>query len=118
MLKQLDDRLLRSPTVILDGTFSRRANRQKVVEFALKNRAQVVQVQCECPRLTARQRVEARLLNGSDPSEIEVQMLDQQAADYESPLEGVSLFTVDSTRPTSEQVRSVLEAVYVKAQAP
>ena len=57
MVEHMEEALSRSPTLVLDGTFSSNANRQAVCKKAHVLGALVLQVQCECPAEEARTRI-------------------------------------------------------------
>jgi len=104
MVARIKNSLQHSPTLVLDGTFSRQAIRRQVEKFAGEQNARVLQVQCECPRQVAASRVAKRSIEGTDASEATQNMLDWQADDYEPPTQGSECIRVDTTTPQSEHL--------------
>lgn len=107
MVSRIESSLQHSPTVILDGTFSRQATRRKVQKIAKDQNARVLQIQCECPRRLAASRVAQRSVKGADASEATPNMLDWQAGDYEPPTQDSECIHVDTTTPPSEYLDAV-----------
>lgn len=108
MVSRIQDSVQLSPTVILDGTFSRQSIRHKVLKAADKINAKVLQVQCECPTTIAASRVADRIARGQDESEATPGILDEQASDYEHPITDVHCIRINTTKPPSDQLDLVL----------
>lgn len=65
-------------SVILDATFLERKRREEARELALTCDADFLILDCQAPTNLLRERIQARLLAGSDPSDADAAVLDQQ----------------------------------------
>ena len=99
----------RSPTLILDGTFSSQFDRRAALEKATESDAVVLQVQCECPAREAMTRISQRIACGDGPSEATPQLHRAQAKNYDDVLDDVPAITVDTTQSMPLQLRAVTD---------
>jgi len=83
MLRQARQHLEKAPGVILDGSYKRAAERQKVREAARKWGARVAFIYCDCPRELVRQRLTRRTAAGRSISDGRLELLDLQEQDYD-----------------------------------
>lgn len=111
MIKRMKDAFSRSPTLILDGTFSTAECRRAVCEEARKLSAPVLQVQCECPPHDAMERITNRLAEGRSKSEASPSVYSAQQHDYEPVTNAEPLQTVDTTKGLSNNKEQVLAGI-------
>lgn len=111
MIGQMKDALSRSPTLILDGTFSSAEIRNAVCDQATKLGAKVLQIQCECPVKEARRRAVQRLGKSNSDSEATPDLLAAQRKDYEPIANPVPLLAVDTTLGTPSNKEEILARV-------
>ena len=71
-------------SVILDGSFKRAGDRERVRQLARKHRSQVVFVYCACPPEEARRRLGIRLTDPQAVSNGRVELFEAQARDFDS----------------------------------
>ncbi|HEX4885354.1 MAG TPA: ATP-binding protein, partial [Casimicrobiaceae bacterium] len=106
-------------TAVLDGTFLRRAQRERMRTLAASLRVPFVILDVHAPDAVVRRRVEQRAQGGGDASEATVEVLERQLRDRE-PLTGderSTAVTVDATRaPDPALVAVVAEAIDAQAR--
>jgi aminoglycoside phosphotransferase family enzyme/predicted kinase len=129
MLRQETVKLLASGhSVLVDASFSRRADRQTMVHEALRHGAQVFFVECICPRPCTLQRLEQRwqqrLTNSQQPraevssaSDGRPDLYDAQQASWQmfAPDEELGVYTLalDTTQPLSLMLEQIMEALHL-----
>ena len=112
MVDRIANSLSRTPTIVLDGTYSKQTFRQSVYEKANELDATVLQVQCQCAPETAVARIATRLDAGNDHSDATPEVYDSQSESYEEPLDCMPRVTIDTSQiPIDGQVREVISFV-------
>lgn len=112
LLRQASEHLRDGVSVVLDATFARHAHRQTAVALGQTFQADVIWIECQCPRNTAIERIQARLQSAEpDPSEARPELYDRQAADWEPGELPIAMTTVDTTEPVNLQAAAVYRAV-------
>jgi len=112
VLKRATERLSSGVSVILDGTYTRAADRELALQRGRELGADVLSVQCICPREVAIERIQTRLRQAEpDASEARPEMYDRQAADWETSSDRGSTCTVDTTASIAEQLGCVFESL-------
>ncbi len=108
MLRLAANLLQEHPAVILDGSYKRAAERQKVREWAGKMGAAVVFIYCHCPRETVRERLARRERNRTSISDGRLELLDIQKEDFD-PLgaEDRPLLQLDTSRELAAALADV-----------
>jgi hypothetical protein len=103
--------------VILDATYSQRAERARVRELCRQQGAAFYVIDCQAPRLLLEQRVAGRQKRGQDASQADLRVLHRQLAASEPllPEEGLPCLAVDTSLADPE--RTVLDALAVLAPA-
>lgn len=100
-----------SVTVVLDGTFTRHLQRERVAALALQAGASVLFVHCHCPLEVAQDRVADRAVHGPTLSDIRPAMLADQARE-EEPFYGIDLvLELDTTENVASLLQEVLQYV-------
>ncbi len=94
-----DDALSGGWSVVVDGTFLRRADRQKLGELAARHGIAAELVRCTAPRDVLLERLALRAAEGGDASEADAEVLGLQETRAESitPAEGFRLLEVDTS---------------------
>lgn len=111
IIDRMESSLSRSPTLILDGTFSTTAARQAVAARAKQLGAKLLQVQCECPAAAATARIAQRVAVGNSPSEATPELHVKQRAEYDAVAPNLPLVTVNTLESGPEQTDVVIDAV-------
>lgn len=112
VLRRAAERLSSGVSVILDGTYTRAADRELALQRGRELGADVLSVQCVCPREVAIERIQTRLRQAEpDASEAQPEMYDRQAADWETSSDRGSTCTVDTTESIAEQLGCVFESL-------
>uniref|UniRef100_A0A7C3WSI3 Shikimate kinase n=1 Tax=Desulfobacca acetoxidans TaxID=60893 RepID=A0A7C3WSI3_9BACT len=110
MLRQARQLLAKAPVVILDGSFKRAAERERVRQAAREWGAKPLFVYCECPKETVRRRLVKRTADGSSVSDGRLELLDLQEKDFD-PLgeKDRPLLRLDTGRDLESAVTEVLD---------
>ena len=116
MLRQAETHLAAGHSVILDGSYKRAQERDRVRQLARKQGARVVFVYCECPPEVARERLGIRLTDPEAISDGRVELFADQARDFD-PLapEDRPLLRLDTTRDPAvvlEELKSFVQSNY------
>lgn len=111
MISRIGERLQRSPTVILDATFSDTVTRESVETMARKLDAQLIQVQCRCSATEAMDRIARRLAQGDDASEARPELYARQAERYGPLLANVEVIDVDTQHNGANQLEEILSRI-------
>ena len=121
MLRQAEQCVASSPTLILDGTFYSSDLRQRAFQLGQRLGAKVLQIQCECPLDTALSRIADRQRQSPDESEATATLRPrmvklrsicrQQQLTYEQPSSDMPIVFVDTTTSVAEQMETVLGAL-------
>ena len=98
-------------SVVLDGTFLSKQQRQQAAAIAQTHGGAAFFVQCRCPREVSLARLTDRTAQGGSESEGRADLFDQQAADAEPMDAALPSVEVDTTLPVSEQVQQVFNGV-------
>jgi predicted kinase len=99
MLRQAREQLAKGRSVILDGSYKRSQERERVRQLAKELGARVAFVYCECPPAVARERLGIRLSDPEAISDGRVELFESQAQDFDSfMLEDRPLLRLDTTR--------------------
>ena len=99
MLRIAEAHLAAGRSVILDGSYKRAAERERVRQLARDRGARVIFVYCECPPEVARERLGIRLTDPEAISDGRVELFEDQIRDFD-PLgpEDRPLLRLDTTR--------------------
>jgi aminoglycoside phosphotransferase family enzyme/predicted kinase len=97
LAERLEDLVSQGETVILDATFIRRTDRQRVLERARRRGWNALILLCVAPRPVLEARIRQRLVSGRDPSEADVAVLDRQLARQELPGPEEPVLEIDTT---------------------
>jgi predicted kinase len=113
MLRQAADYLAAGQSVILDGSYKRAQERDRVRQLAKEQKARVVFVSCECPPAVALERLGIRLTDPEAISDGRVELFEAQARDFD-PFrpEDRPLLRLDTTREPEvvlEDLKSFVE---------
>lgn len=112
LFRQAGERLSGGVSVILDGTFLQAATRHAALQCGYETGADVVTVECACPRQVALQRIAARLRRpDADASEARPELYDLQLSEREPYFDASEVISVDTTEALAFQVASVLQAL-------
>ncbi|HEX6240739.1 MAG TPA: AAA family ATPase [Polyangiales bacterium] len=96
-------------SVILDATFSTRAERQRATELAAHQAVPITFLMCECDRATSLERLERRA-QAASVSDGRAEIYDQVAQQFE-PIhasDAGELFTLNSSAPLADTLRQAL----------
>ncbi len=117
MLHQAAEALSEGEDVILDGTFRKRAHRQRVMALARDLGVRALFVYCRASEETIRERLEERLKKGTDASDSRWEIYLRMKDDFELPDEipEDALFLADTTRQTDQLVDKILSTLPQKA---
>jgi predicted kinase len=105
------DALAQGASVIVDGTFLRREQRERMFDIARELGAKPLFVECKCDRATAVARITKRAAEGKSASEARVDIYKQQIQELEPPTAEEPHITVDTTQSLDEQVAVALGAL-------
>jgi predicted kinase len=99
--------------VILDGSYKRAGERDRVRQLAREQDARVIFVYCECPPAVARERLGIRLTDPEAISDGRVELFEDQARDFDpfTP-EDRPLLRLDTTRDSAvvlEELKSFVQ---------
>ena len=83
MLRHAEAHLAAGQNVILDGSYKRAGERDRVRQLARDREARVVFVYCECPPAVARERLGIRLTDPEAISDGRVELFEDQARDFD-----------------------------------
>lgn len=83
MLRLARHHLQEAPAVILDGSYKRAAERERVRQAAREWGARAVFIYCECPQETVRARLARREAEGASISDGRLALLEVQAEDFD-----------------------------------
>jgi len=112
VLRRATERLSSGVSVILDGTYTRAADRELALQRGRQLGSDVLSVQCVCPREVAIERIQTRLRQVEpDASEARPEMYDRQAAEWETSSDRGSTCTVETTESIAEQLGVVFESL-------
>jgi len=112
VLKRAAERLSAGVSVALDGTYIRAADRECALQRGRERGADVLAVECVCPREVAIERIRSRLRQFEpDASEARPELYDQQAAQWETSSEAGATCIVDTTDSIVEQLGLVFESL-------
>ncbi len=99
MLRLARAHLAAGQNVILDGSYKRAGERDRVRQLAREGHARVVFVYCECPSAVARERLGIRLTDPEAISDGRVELFEDQARDFDPFMpEDRPLLRLDTTR--------------------
>lgn len=97
--------------VVLDATFGNAANLLAARAIAANPQALFLAIECHCSPEVARQRILDRRKTGSDASEANLTVFEQQQASRDPWPNDVQPCRVDTEQPLANQVRQVLDAL-------
>lgn len=106
LLKRTEAALDRGATVIADAAFGRREQRERFMTEARRRGIPALLLRMHCPRQTALERLDERMLSGEDPSDGRRELYDLQEAAFEEG--GTDAFAVDTTRPLSYNIHLIV----------
>jgi uncharacterized protein len=99
MLRLAQAYLAAGQSVILDGSYKRAQERDRVRQLAKEHKVGVVFVYCECPPAVARERLGIRLTDPEAISDGRVELFEAQAGDFDPFMpEDRPLLRLDTTR--------------------
>lgn len=112
LLRRAAERSARGLSVILDGTFTETTHREAVKELGRTTGADVLIVECTCPRETAIERIRARSdRDEAGDSEARPELYDLQADERRRAGRAFVDFSVDTTESPAAQAARVLQAL-------
>ncbi len=111
LARRAEGELRQGVSLIVDGTFLRREQRQRMFDIAREQEAVALFTWCQCDRETAVARIKKRAAEGTSDSEARVDIYDQQTRDVEPSMPEEPHVAIDTTRPLKEQVASVFAAL-------
>jgi predicted kinase len=99
MLRQAGGHLAAGRNVILDGSYKRASERDRVRRLARNHGARVIFVYCQCPPEVARERLGIRLTDPEAISDGRVELFEDQMRDFDPFMpEDRPLLRLDTTR--------------------
>ena len=104
LLRRCRVMLSRGESVVADGSFLDADVLQLAEQTATGAHAELLIVECRCPAEFAKQRIAARLREGSDASEARPELYDRQAAAAAPAPSGLRSIVVDTNIPAAEQL--------------
>ncbi|MEX0701205.1 MAG: AAA family ATPase [Planctomycetales bacterium] len=109
------DRLQSGISVIVDATFRRRRDRERLCAVAAAAGVTPLFVECRCPPAVARRRIAARGAQGRDASDADVAVYESQARRYEPPGEipVENLLSIDTDGPLEDSIRPIVSRLAV-----
>jgi len=112
VLRRAGEALSSGVSIILDGTYTKASDRELALERGRATKADVLAVECVCPREVAMERIRARLRQPtSDASEARPELYDRQVAQRDPPGDSMSACSVDTTESLSAQTANVMAAL-------
>lgn len=112
LFRRADHRLAQGTSILLDGTFSQATVRQAARDCGRARDADVVEIECVCPREIALQRIRSRLGQAqADVSEARPELYDRQVAEREASAASASTVTIETTMPLHTQLANVFAAL-------
>ena len=109
LFRRAAEKLQRNISVILDGAFLAFSLRQTAQAVAEQNGAKCFLLHCDCRPELARQRVLDRQAKGGCVSEIQPEMLAEQASREEADPPGWTTCRIDSSLSLAEMMQSTLD---------
>ncbi|MEX0716219.1 MAG: AAA family ATPase [Planctomycetaceae bacterium] len=115
LLDAARDRLRQGTSVIVDATFRRRMDRERLISVAKKAGVSPLFVECRCDSAVARRRIEKRNEKGIDASDADVAIHEAQSRSHEAPAEIPSniLLCIDTERPLEDSIGQIVTALRV-----
>jgi len=95
-------------SIVLDATFSRADQVQKVHALATDPQAMFLAVRCTCRPEVARERIARRLAAGHDPSEASAAIHDEQERHWQAWPPEIAQCQIDTEKPLTEQMKQVV----------
>ncbi|MEX0728689.1 MAG: AAA family ATPase [Planctomycetaceae bacterium] len=97
-------------TVVLDATYSRRHDRDHLRHMLEHCGIEYMCIECHCPRDVAEDRIRQRQSEGTNPSDADLAVLEEQISRYEPPLEipAGRFFSVETQHPLDEIVSQIV----------
>jgi predicted kinase len=111
LLKDAGEELADGIAVVLDGTFLKRAWRERAAMLAESRGAELVMVRVDCPAEIARERIAARLARGGSDSEARPELLAVQEREEEPDPPEAEVLVVDGTLAIAAQLEEVERAL-------
>ena len=109
MLSSAEQLLVQRSSVILDGTFLSRNQRDLVAQLAKRCHARWLIIHCQCPFEVAQQRIAARLQRGTSLSEARPELIEEQLIADEHDLSEWPAMQCDTTRAVPVLVQEIVE---------
>jgi aminoglycoside phosphotransferase family enzyme/predicted kinase len=98
-------------SVILDATFKSRTLRKRAYDLQTRGRAEMLFVQCKCPKAVAMSRIQNRSRIGDSLSEARVEFYELQVRDFENPVDDEPTITVDTSQSLTHQLDAVFSGL-------
>lgn len=113
LLGRAEHYLKENTSVIVDATFQRRADRERLLARARRAGVRPLFVECRCSPAAARERLQARNRLGTDASDADVAVYEVQARRYEPPVELPEdlLVPIDTERPPDEAIGQIVARI-------
>ncbi|MBS0209519.1 MAG: AAA family ATPase [Planctomycetes bacterium] len=112
LLREADTWLEQGVSVALDGTFGQQAWREAAKKLGQRRDADVLLIECRCPRDVALARIHTRLQqDAADASEARPELYEQQSAEYESPSAAESPCLVNTVEPLTQQAAAAYQSL-------
>ena len=112
MLVRMEERLLKKSSVVLDGAYLKRSERERVRRMAEDLGARFLVVHAECPEDLVEERIEGRMWS-ENPSDATVEVFRRQKAFVQAPNreERPHTIRIDTSEPLRAGVKSIIARV-------
>lgn len=112
ILRRASEALSNGRSIILDGTYTKASDRELALERRRAAEADVLAVECVCPREVAMERIQTRLRQPTpDASEARPEWYDRQVAQRDTPEDSIPTCSVDTTESLAAQTATVTAAL-------
>lgn len=96
-------------SVIVDATFLRKRQRQPFIELAARLGCRCAVLSLLAPSETLRERISARLISGADPSEANIEVLEEQLRSVQTPDENEKALIIEIDTQGPVNIEKLLE---------
>ncbi len=111
MIERAEVLLAKGSSVVLDGCYTRKAQRETAVDLARRSGARLLVLECQAPESVVRERLEGRANKGRAVSDGRWEIYHIQAAGFEPPVEIPvgSHVVLDRSHPVEEHMAALTE---------
>jgi predicted kinase len=117
MFATAGEMLAQHSSVILDGTFLARSQRECAAALAHRHGARWLIIRCECPLEVAQARIAARLAEGGSLSEARPELVEKQQQAFEADEAWWPALSCDTRRTPEELLEDVIDRLKTTASA-